>query len=199
VNRPANAFTLADVPGLTAIAAGRPRMEREVIEAKRARRVALGPSMTLLFENRTTLLWQVLEMCRVEHITRPAAIQHEIDTYGAMLPGPRELSATLLIEYADEAARSRQLRALVGFERHVELRLEGCAPSRGRFDESQANGERVSSVQFVRFPLGEAQLGVLGNLSLAASVACTHPAYVAEVTLSPTTRAALVEDLRAAG
>jgi len=199
VNRPANALTLADVPGLTAIAAGRPRMEREVIEAKRARRVALGRSMTLLFENRTTLLWQVLEMCRVEHITRPEAIQHEIDTYGAMLPGSRELSATLLIEYANEAERSRQLRALVGLEQHVELRLEGCAPSRGRFDESQANGERVSSVQFVRFPLGEVQLGVLGNLALAASVACTHPAYVAEVTLSPTTRAALVEDLRAAG
>ncbi len=199
MNRPANAFTLSDVPGLTAITAGRPRMEREVIEAKRTRRVALGPHMTLLFENRVTLLWQVLEMCRVEHLTRPESIQHEIDTYGAMLPASRELSVTLLVEYASEVERSRQLRALVGLEKHMELRLEGCAPSRGRFDASQANGERVSSVQFVRFPLSDVQLGVLGNLSMAASLACTHPAYVAEVTLSPTTRAALVEDLRAAG
>jgi lipoprotein-releasing system permease protein len=69
-----------------AYAAARPRYERQVIDDKRLRRVAIGPNMTLLFENRLACWWQVQEMVRVEGMTDPAAIQHELDTYNAILP-----------------------------------------------------------------------------------------------------------------
>ena len=43
-------------------------------------------------------------MCRVERIVDAARIQDEIDVYNALIPGPRELSATLMIEI-EEASR----------------------------------------------------------------------------------------------
>jgi hypothetical protein len=76
----------------------REEMRRRVIALKCARRVAVGPYVSFVFENRDTLLFQIQEMCRVERITDDAKIQAEIDVYGALLPRPGELSATLMIE-----------------------------------------------------------------------------------------------------
>lgn len=194
-----NGITLADVPPLADFVARRPALEREVLAAKRARRVALGPHFTFLFENRTTLLWQVLEMCRVEHITRPEAIQHEIDTYAALLPGPRELSATLLLEYTDEAQRAVQLARLVGLHEHLSVQFPGGSVAPAQLDAAQFNHARVSSVHFVRVPLSEPQFAHLCNLAAPVELVCSHPAYIFRAEMPPASRAALVEDLRAAG
>lgn len=184
-------ITVGDVLPNDVFLARRARLERNLVAAKAVRRVALGPSMTLLFENRTTVLWQIQEMCRVEGITRRDAIQHEVDTYAALLPGPDELSATLLIEVQDPAARAELLRRLAGLDRHLRLRV-GSQTALARFDTAQYETDRVSSVQFVRFPLGGAPLR---DLSQPATLSVDHPAYAAVATLSPTTRGALVEDL----
>jgi hypothetical protein len=55
-----------------------------------------------VFENRETLLFQIQEMCRAERIIDDAKVQEQIDVYSALLPGPRELSATLFIEIANK-------------------------------------------------------------------------------------------------
>lgn len=188
-------ITLADLLPPAEFLRRRDRLERDVVAAKEARRVALGPEMTFLFENRRTVLWQIQEMCRIEGIDRPDAVQHEIDTYAALLPGPRELSATLLVELLDEATRPARLRALVGIERHVRLEIDGVAPVPARFDGGQTDGARISSVQFVRFTLDDAQLAALRDLGRAAAFVCDHPAYAASARLSPAVRGALVEDL----
>src|SRR5690349_291735 len=47
----------------------REHFQRRVIAEKRARRVALGPNMTVLFENHDTVLLQIQEMLRTERIT----------------------------------------------------------------------------------------------------------------------------------
>ncbi|HNC97971.1 MAG TPA: DUF3501 family protein, partial [Myxococcota bacterium] len=90
----------------------RPRLEQQQMLIKEQRRLKLGDAMVLLFENQATVAWQVQEMCRVENITADAAIQHELDTYNALLPGHSELSATLLIGFADPEERDRRLREL---------------------------------------------------------------------------------------
>lgn len=191
-------LTLADVPERAVAAAARPALEQRVLAAKRIRRLALGPNMTLLFENRLTCLWQVLEMVRVEHISAPAAIQHELDTYNQLLPGPNELSITLLIEYPEAEERAVQLTKLVGLHQHLWLQLDGLPPIAVRFDDEQFNNTRVSSVQFLRVPLDAAALAALGNLSRPAAFVCDHPAYGHRGALSPSHRAALVEDLQEA-
>ena len=110
--------------------------------------------MTLLFENVQTVWYQVEEMLRTERISDEAAIRHEIDTYNELLPRPGELSATMLIEYGDPPPqREAALRDLLGLERHLWICLDQRRES-VRFDDRQVSLERLSAVQFVRFPLG---------------------------------------------
>jgi hypothetical protein len=92
-------------------------------------------------------------MVRSERMTAEDAIRHEIDTYNELLPGPGQLTATMLIEYPDEAQRDVALRGLIGFERHFWIRI-GDRREPARFDTRQIATDRISAVQFVRFPLG---------------------------------------------
>ena len=131
----------------------RPRLRPLIIAEKERRRLAVGEHLTLLFENGQTVWYQVEEMVRSERISAEDAIRHEIDTYNELLPRPGELTATMLVEYADEAERNVALRALVGLERHLWIRI-GERREPARFDARQMATDRVSAVQFVRFPLG---------------------------------------------
>ena len=172
--------------------------EQEVLAAKQLRRLAVGPVMTLLFENRATMRWQIHEMCRVEGIVRPDAVQHELDTYNALLPTADSLSATLLIGIPDAAERDRELPRLIGLHEHVRIEFEGCAPTAATFDPDQFTAERISAVQFIRFPLTDGQRRALGDLSRTARVVIDHPRYTHSVALPGPTRAALIDDLREA-
>ncbi len=60
-----------DVMNLHDYELARSGFRARVIARKRARRVALGPLVTLVFENRETLLFPVQEMIRIERIVRP--------------------------------------------------------------------------------------------------------------------------------
>lgn len=175
--------------------ASRRRFEADVIRDKAARRLALGPIMTLHFENRMTVWWQVQEMCRVEKIVAEAGIDHELATYNELLPGPTELSATLMIEVDEPAARAGWLTGLVGLHRHVHLQIEGLAPISARFDAAQFEDQRVSAVQFVRIALGEEGRAGLMDFGRSVSLICDHPMYRATAVISPSLRGALVEDL----
>ena len=64
----------------------RDRIRAEAMAAKALRRVHLGKYLTFLFENRTTIRYQILEMMRAEQIVKESQIQHELDTYNAV-PG----------------------------------------------------------------------------------------------------------------
>ena len=83
---------------LTAYEKAREAMRAAIIELKKNRRVSIGDRVTLLFENRETVLFQIQEMVRTERIVDDAKVQDELDTYNALIPDPGELSATLFIE-----------------------------------------------------------------------------------------------------
>ena len=184
-----------DILSIADFNAARPRMELDVIAAKHARRVQVGGHMMFLFENHLTIQWQIQEMARVEGIQTEEGLSHELETYNALLPTAESLSATLLIEYTDDEERDRVLYSLGGLHECVYLELDGCPPALAGFDESQWNDERVSSVQFIRFPLTAEQRQALGNLSRPASLVIGHPHYSARTPLSASIRGALVEDM----
>jgi hypothetical protein len=56
-------------------------------------------------------------------------------------------------EYAEQAQHNVAFRSLVGLERHLWIRI-GERREPARFDNRQIATDRVSAVQFVRFPLG---------------------------------------------
>src|SRR5262245_46695482 len=70
----------------------RDAIRREVIALKARRRVAVGDRLSLLFENRKTVLFQIQEMIRAERIVADDRVQDEIDVYNELIPGPGELS-----------------------------------------------------------------------------------------------------------
>src|SRR5262245_14127363 len=93
---------LEDILGRERYGSEREVIRRRAIEHKRHRRVAVGDRVSILFEDRATVWYQVQEMLWVESTTDLDAIRAELAVYNAMLPGPEELSTTLLVEIPDQ-------------------------------------------------------------------------------------------------
>jgi hypothetical protein len=167
------------------------------IHEKERRRLHVGSHLTLIFENAQTAWYQVEEMIRTEKMTQREAIQHELDTYNELIPAAGELTATLLIEYADPHERDAALVRLVGLERHLWLRI-GPQRMAARFDDRQMSGERISAVQFVR--LGPAGVDASRFLELAGkgevAIEADHPSLAARGEIAGLLAASLAEDLR---
>jgi hypothetical protein len=174
----------------------RPRLRPLFIHEKDRRRLAVGSHLTLLFENAQTVWYQIHEMIRTEQMRTADAIRHEIETYNELLPDGHELSATLLIQYEDAAQRDGALHRLLGLEKHLHLVL-GDRRTSVKFDERQMDQERLSSVQFARFPLPGVtrdqfiELSAHGRLAVEAD----HPSLAARAAIGPALAAALAEDL----
>jgi hypothetical protein len=186
----------SEVMGLADYETIRDRFRTRVIEEKRARRVLVGDRVSAVFENHDTVLLQIQEMLRTERITREGAIQHEIDTYNQSIPKEGELSATVMIEIPDPAARETFLAAAKGFERHVALVVDGEKVA-ARWEKSRELEDRASAVNYLQFPLSPAAAAHLRSKGKDARIEMVidHPMYAARAALSPLTAASLAEDL----
>jgi hypothetical protein len=171
----------------------RPALRPRMMALKDRRRVRVGDHLTFLFENRDTVRYQIQEMMRIERLARPEEILHELETYNELIPGRNELSASLLIEYESPSERDVWLRKLLGLENHVWLEVEGQGRGRARFDGRQIATDRLSSVQYIRFPLTKAQAAAFAR---GARIVVDHPGYLAETELTLAQREELGQDLR---
>ena len=86
----------------------------ELMEYKKNRRISLGPNISITFENRNTMKFQIQEMMRAERMVHDHQIQEEIDVYNSLLPLENGLSATLFIEVTDEAQIRPVLNQFIG-------------------------------------------------------------------------------------
>jgi hypothetical protein len=183
----------ADVRGPKLYAGFRDDLRRRVIEHKRPRRVSVGDRVTLVFENRHTLLFQIEEMLRAESILEEDKIAEEIAVYNALMPDERSLSATLLVELAPDADARRELGRLVGLDEHVVLHV-GPHALRAAFEPGRSDGERISAVQYLRFPLTPAARMALFQPETLVTLEIDHPNYQHRTVCGPETRASLAAD-----
>jgi hypothetical protein len=194
-------LTLADIADLRAYEREREEFRARVIALKKRRRVHVGPIVTLVFENRDTVRFQIQEMARVERLISDEAIETELRIYNPLIPEPGHLAATLFIELTSDEELREWLPRLVGIEHSVELRIgpEGgvttvrCLPDPDH--ERQLTREDVTStVHYVHFELTPAQIEAFetGPVRLAVD----HPEYRHETVLGPETVAELLTDLR---
>ncbi len=177
----------------------RPSYRAAVIDYKRSRRLAVGENITLLFEDRETLRFQIQEMVWVEGIDRPDKIQHEIDTYNELMPADRELSATLFIEVTEAAEIRPALDRLIGVDEHVSLIVgEGSEAIEimAQFDPKQMQEDRISAVQYIKFALDEGAQRLFYDPKRPARVRISHPNYQREAEIPPITRDSLIRSLR---
>lgn len=196
----ARTLTLADIVDQRAYERERDDFRAHVIALKRKRHVGVGPFVTLLFENRDTVRFQIQEMARAEKIITDEGIQTELDVYNPLIPQAGQVSATLFIELTSKDELMTWLPKLVGIETEVELRLgEGAHRVRCVVDEDHlrqlTREEITASVHYVHFDLtaDEVEAFARGPVRLAV----THPEYEHEVVLGEDSRAELLADLRA--
>ncbi len=159
---------------------------RPVLLAEKAkRRIHVGEYLTFLFESTDTIRYQIQEMVRIEKIVREKDIQHEIDTYNDLLGQSGELGCTLLIEIDDSALRDRYLTSWLDLPSSLFITLEDGQKVRARWDVAQVGEQRLSSVQYLKFEIGE-----LAPVAIGAD----HPALTVETTLTAEQRATLKQD-----
>jgi hypothetical protein len=150
--------------------------------------------VTLVFENRHTLIFQIEEILRAEAITQRDQIQAEIDVYNPLLPSADSLSATLFLEVPPDADPRAELDRLVGLDEHVVLHI-GPHPVRAEFEEGRSTDERISAVQYIRFRLPADAREALRAPGTALALEIDHPEYRHRTDASEDMRASLAADL----
>jgi Protein of unknown function (DUF3501) len=187
-----------EILGLADYETVREPFRARVIAEKRARRVPVGPKASAVFENHDTVLLQIQEMLRIERITRPSSIQHEIDTYNELVPDDDGLSCTLMIEIDGKAERDAFLQAAKGLEKHIWLVVGGeRIPAQTAERWADGPADRTTALHYLKFALPKDVAAALRARQPAGEIALEidHPAYAARAALRPETVAALAEDL----
>lgn len=199
-------LTLDDIVDLRAYERERDEFRARIIQLKKRRRVAVGPVVTLLFENAETIRFQIQEMARAEKIITDEGIETELRIYNPLIPEPGELAATLFIELTSDDQLREWLPKLVGIERDVELRLGGAdggeptvvrAAVDPEHEKQLTRDEITASVHYVHFVLTPPEVARFGAGPVVLAI--SHPAYPYEVELGAETVAELGHDLREGG
>ena len=124
----------------------------ELMNYKKKRRISLGPNITITFENRKTMKFQIQEMMRAERMVHDNQIQEEIDVYNSLLPLVNGLSATLFIEVTDEAQIRPVLNQFIGLTdvKAVYFEIEDQKVY-AEFETGREESNKISSVHYIQF------------------------------------------------
>ena len=189
-------LTRSDLLSLEEYSNQRKDFRARAMAHRKNRRVALGDHVTLLFEDRLTIQYQVQEMLRAERIFEAAGIEEELVAYNPLIPDGSNLKATLLIEYTDVAERKQALARLIGLEDKVWIRVSGFEPVYPIADEDLERDDesKTSSVHFLRFEFTPEMIAA-AKAGEHLEMGVDHPEYqVAPISLTGEVRQSLVAD-----
>ena len=185
-----------DVRDLVQYEKVRDEVRQRLIGLKRWRRVPVGDRLTFLFENRDTVLFQIQEMIRTERMVKEEKILEEIETYNDLMPGERELSATMFIEVDDPGRIREVLDSLKGIDQGstVVLRIGGRFQVPGIFEGGRSNEEKISAVHFVKFPFSDSARDAFLDWREPVELVVDHPRYNWRTKIDGDTRRSLMAD-----
>lgn len=184
---------LTDILDLVQYEKQRKAVRAEMMALKARRRLPLNDFLTLLFETRRLVWYQIQEMARAERMVEDSTILGEIEAYGPLVPGEDEWKATLYIEIPDEARLKEMLPRLPGVEHSVYARC-GDAEVRAVGEEGRSREDYTSTVHYLGIPLTPSFLSALrSGEPLVFGV--RHPHATAEVPAPEYLRMELLSDL----
>ena len=191
-------LSLSDIADVRAYEREREEFKARVLSLKERRRLSLGTIVSVMFENRETIRYQIQEMARVERLSTDEEIQGEIDIYNPMIPEPGQLCATLFIELTSEEQLQEWLPKLVGIEGTIVFRLangrEVAAKTEAQHESQLTRDYVTAAVHYVQFEFSGDDIEVLAQGG--AVLACNHPDYLEEINLSSANLAEFLADLR---
>jgi hypothetical protein len=189
-------ITRSDLMSLEQYAEKRAEFRQQVIAHKKHRQIALGPNVTLYFEDRLTLLYQIQEMLRIEKVFEADGINEELNAYNPLIPDGRNFKATFMIEYPDAQMRAAQLAKMVGIEDLVWMQVGDHDKIWSIADEDlpRSNETKTSAVHFMRFEVSD---DMARDLKSGADwhIGVQHPVYTYDLAISGATRESLLNDL----
>jgi hypothetical protein len=192
-----NRLSRQDLFSLENYAEQRPAFRAEVLEHKKHRRVDIGPNLTLYFEDRLTVQYQVQEMLRIERIFEAAGINDELEAYNPLIPDGSNWKATFMVEFPEVEERRAMLTQQIGIEDKVYVQVEGFDRVYAIADEDleRSDEHKTSAVHFMRFELAAEQVEALkSGAALAAGI--DHENYRVEISpLAENVRQSLLGDL----
>ena len=158
-------LSTSELMPLEQYAKSRDEFRKKAIAHRRQRQFALGENITLQFEDRLTVQYQIQEMLRVERIFEAEGIQDELDAYNPLIPDGQNLKATMLIEFADADVRAIRLAQLGGIEHRVYVQLDADDKNYAYADEDldRSTEGKTSAVHFLRFEFTKQQVEALKN------------------------------------
>lgn len=186
-------ITRLDIKGPAMYAHIRDDYRNRVIAMKKVRRVILGDNVEIVFDNRLTLTLQIEETCRLENLTRDEQIAPEIAQANELMPSEDSLAATLFIPLPQDEQIKERLKALVGIDEHVILHI-GPHAIRAAFEPGRSTEDKISAVQYMRFPLAPDVRAALLTPGTELAVEIDHPNYRHRVTCTEELRASLAND-----
>lgn len=175
----------------------RENFRRYIIDLKKRRRIEVGNRISLVFENRDTVLFQIQEMMRAERMVDDDEIKFEVDTYNELIPEKNEISATLFIEVDDPQLLRSVLDSFIGLDRgnYVYLQIDNKHKIYAEFEEGHSKDDRISAVHFVKFKFKPEQIDDFKNLDNEIKLVIEHPNYKASTIINDETRKELIKDL----
>ena len=190
-------ITPSDIMDMAEYGRIRAEKRRALRAMKDRRRLALGPYATFYFENYQTMWQQVHEMLFIER-GGDEQVADELAAYNPLIPNGDELVATMMFEIDDPDRRTAFLSGLGGVEETFWLELPGgrrvAGLAEADVDRTSAAG-KASSVQFVHFPMGEAEKAAFRQAGARVVLGTDHPRYPHMTVIPETVRAELAGDL----
>lgn len=130
---------------------------------KRDRRMQLADDVSLLWEDRSTILHQVQEMVRMEDGEEETEATFRL--YQDIVPGPGRLTATLFIEVRDNATIKQALRKYARVEDHLRLAI-GPLRVKPQVIGDHGSNEAATAVTYLAFEVPGEVWGHLGEAVL---------------------------------
>jgi len=152
-----------DLWSLEQYAERREGFRAEVLAHKQSRRVLIGQHILLVFEDETTIRYQIQEMLRIEKVFEAAGIEEELEAYNPLIPDGGNWKCSMLIQYPEVQERRQRLAELLNVENRVWVQVGETEKLFALADEDleRANEDKTSAVHFLRFQLGEVQVSAV--------------------------------------
>lgn len=151
---------------------------KEMIIFKKYRRLDIGPVVSLYFESRDTMIYQIQEMAYVEKISRNE-LNTEINSYNPLVPNGKELTVTMMIEIDDPMRRKNFLSRLGGVEEKVKIIIGDkkiIAKAEKDIDRTTAEG-KASAVHFLHFKFTDDLIAAFKDKDNIVQIGIDHDDY----------------------